>query len=792
MHRCVSGRLRIHRSASFWPLVVLTLVVVAANFVYLAGITDPNPLAPYSGLGSYFGHRILPGLDYTDPNVGFTSQALGHLAASDWLHGYIPWWNPYEGLGTPLAGEMQGAALLPLVLVDALPWGQILFRLVLELAAAYATYFLLRRLVPSRAAATGGAVVFALNGTFAWMFHAAANPAAFLPVLVLGVEHAREPSRRWSGVALIAAGLALSVYAGFPETAYIDGLLAAVWFAVRATELRGRSLGRFAGRVAAGGVCGLMLAAPGAVAFVDYLHVGYVGQHAGAFGGSHLDRSVFLPVSVLPYILGPIGGWTRYSRGSTFNAFWGSVGGYLGLTAVVLAAIGVAGALGGIGGWIRGVANRDGPRRWPDVPHRRLRIVLGLWVALEVSRSVGLPVATKVLNAIPGETSTAFGRYFIPSATLALAALAALGVGDVRAARRPVRVGVVAALAGVAVAAAAHRGLQDLHLVTGAPHSGDWAWGSIAFGAALIVAVAVCAILPRPRWRGVALAGIMMVEPLALFVVPELANSSRTAVDTAPVRYLQSHLGTGRFFTLGPLAPDYGSYWRVAELDTNDLPLPKAFVTYMTTRLDTNVIPVLFTGHQERSASLPGPPAQFLIHLHWYQEAGVAYLLSLHGRALPPLPPGVSLPVVFDDGRVTIRAVPGAAPLFSGLGPAPACTVSTAGQTAATVDCTSAGPLVYREQYMPGWTATVDGRAVPVSAYEGVFQEVLLPAGRHRVSWSFLPPHERLAEAAFVLGVLLLVGAEVDGRRRRPHPPRSGADSPPADPPQGEPAGGSE
>ena len=56
-----------------------------------------------------------------DPNVGFITQSLGHLAALDILHGHLPWWNYFEGLGQPLAGEMQSAALFPLTLCSHCP-----------------------------------------------------------------------------------------------------------------------------------------------------------------------------------------------------------------------------------------------------------------------------------------------------------------------------------------------------------------------------------------------------------------------------------------------------------------------------------------------------------------------------------------------------------------------------------------------------------------------------------------------------------------------------------------------
>ena len=46
-------------------------------------------------------------------------QALGHLVATDWFSGHVPWWNPYEGLGVPLAGDMQSGAFFPPTLLFA-------------------------------------------------------------------------------------------------------------------------------------------------------------------------------------------------------------------------------------------------------------------------------------------------------------------------------------------------------------------------------------------------------------------------------------------------------------------------------------------------------------------------------------------------------------------------------------------------------------------------------------------------------------------------------------------------
>ncbi|MEA2567706.1 MAG: hypothetical protein QOD49_2883, partial [Actinomycetota bacterium] len=98
-------------------IYILAAGVLLANVLYLSGIFQGDPSVHRSGVATGVKPNLFPG-DYTiDPNDGFTSQALGHLAAMEWLHGHVPYWNHYEGVGTPLAGEMQSAAMFPLVLL---------------------------------------------------------------------------------------------------------------------------------------------------------------------------------------------------------------------------------------------------------------------------------------------------------------------------------------------------------------------------------------------------------------------------------------------------------------------------------------------------------------------------------------------------------------------------------------------------------------------------------------------------------------------------------------------------
>ena len=126
---------------------------------------------------------------------------------------------------------MQSAALFPLTLLFALPSGLLWFHMSLEVIAGVSTYFLASALSLPIVIATGVGVLFALNGTFSWLGNAVLNPVAFLPMLVLGIEmiYDARRARRRKGWYVAAIALALSLYAGFPEVAYFDGLFCAGW-----------------------------------------------------------------------------------------------------------------------------------------------------------------------------------------------------------------------------------------------------------------------------------------------------------------------------------------------------------------------------------------------------------------------------------------------------------------------------------------------------------------------------------------------------------------------------------
>src|SRR6185437_2054893 len=114
---------------------------------------------------------------------------------------------------------------------------------------------------------------------------------------------------------------------------------------------------------------------------------------------------------------------------------------------------------------------------------------------------------------------------------------------------------------------------------------------------------------------------LVSVEAIALFVVPQFAAPRTARIDVAPVAYLRRHLGQDRFYTLGPISPDYGSYYGLASFGVDDFP-PKNYAQYVQSRLD----PVAgFTGFPSSRRSVE---SELLHHLRGYRSVGVRYVLT--------------------------------------------------------------------------------------------------------------------------------------------------------------------
>ncbi len=732
---------RVLREQYRWPALLLLLPILV-HAPALTGFVQSDPSLFLSGL-QHASPDFHYGVPFIDGNAGRTLQALGSLVAHDWLHGILPWWNPYSGAGMPLAACMQpGAFFLPFVLLLQAGDGVMYMKLAMQIVAGLATFAALRERGLSRVAACIGGVLFELNGTFAWFADAPIMPIAFLPMLIWGIEKTRteQATARYFGPAIIAVALAYSLVAGFPETAFLDGLLAGIWVIDALARARGtRARLVLAGRVTAGLVCGLLLAAPAVLPFLLYLGTGDVGTHALAVFGSVSTAQT--PVLALPYAFGPIMADQRFGE-------WGPVGGYVGSSGLFLA-----------------LASLAAPGRQPG-----FRITLLVWLLVGLALVCGQTNLDAIRLMLPILRVTLFCRYAMPSIIFAMTVLAALAVDDwvCGAWRIPGTWRRIAAAACVWAAGIAIVLLRAWPRVQSDwPVWGGWMAGSIVM--ALVVAGS-CALLPlveptpqRGRWLAAGLA----VEAFLLFMPPVLTGPRHAMLDLAPVRYLQNNINLGRVFTMGGrLYENYGARYQVASIDYLSLPAPANWVGYVHRHIDP-ASPPEFLG--EGFANEPALQEDLLSRHVALEQAGVSHALvsALHDP-LADADPHV-FQRVFTDGNSSIYALLLARRYWEIEGGP--CKLSSAAREAVQAVCDGPARLARRELFFDDWQARVNGHRARITPFGEVFQQIELAPGLSHVRFRYVPPFANLIATMFaagVAGLLALALASWRGRGRGP------------------------
>ncbi len=699
-----------------WPELILHL--------------SSDPLLWVARLSGTLPQTVLPGLPgWNDPNAGITTQALGGLAAAQWLRGEVPWWNPYSGVGLPLAAEMQNSALfLPFVLLLALKNGVVALKLAMQLVAAFATFALLRQLGLRRGAATVGALCFALNGTFAWMAHGPMLPVAFLPLMLLGIEWSAAGGR--GGEAWLALGVAYTLLAGFPETAFLDGLFAGSWAVLRLAQARRGAWRALLFRLVWGGGIGLLLALPAVYAFAQALPDSAVGVHGAAAGPFLLPRRE-LALFLTPYAYGTIGFADQWVES-------GLIGGFLQLGLLPPALLGLI------------VGRRERGLRW---------LIAG-WALVMFADMLGAPLVGPALDLIPFFARVIVERYVWPSWELGLVVLAAFGLEDwLAGAQRPRWAAPAAVLtAALAVACGLWSGRDHIRdLLTSAPGYWPYLLGSIV-AAALVLAASAALLSRAPGRRRASAAGVVLtVEAIALASLPLLSGARGAPLDWAAVRFLQKNLGLARFVSLGPIAPNYGALFGIASVNADYLPVLSSWSDYMQRHLFPGagiaLTPVIADG-TELATVMPR-------HIGEYEAVGVKYVAAFHGST--PFRDIADPPRLAFLGRaIDIYELAAPAPYFALI--EGACSLVPQGREAVVADCAAPARLLRRELFAPGWTATIGGAGVPIGRAEEIFQSVTVPAGRSLVRFAYAPPGVGWAWAGFAAG--LGAGLIAAARRR--------------------------
>ena len=296
----------------------------------------------------------IPGLPYTPRNAILSDiVTLMHpwlkFSREQILGGSFPLWNPCSGAGIPHFANLQSAVLFPLnICFYILPWKIALvavpfFKLYL---IALSTYLYLRSLGLNRAAATFGGVNFAFLGfNVFWLQWTLSSVMIFFPLLLFLIEQflRQSPPGRWPSL-LVAFSVALAALAGHIETlvhVLLIALAYLLWRLVSGELSWGQCGGRLA-RFLLFSALGLGMAAVQLIPFLEYLFLSteYARRAAYAANPHYLP----LPAAILNLIPDFYGNPSHASYFAPFTNYCISVGGFAGVTTVVLSLLAILSA----------------------------------------------------------------------------------------------------------------------------------------------------------------------------------------------------------------------------------------------------------------------------------------------------------------------------------------------------------------------------------------------------------------------------------------------------------------
>jgi hypothetical protein len=254
------------------------------------------------------------------------------------------------------------------------------------------------------------------------------------------------------------------------------------------------------------------------------------------------------------------------------------------------------------------------------------------------------------------------------------------------------------------------------------------------------------------RWRQATLAVAVCGQSAVFFGFWLLAGSHGRAVDAGAVRFLQAHSATARVVSFGPLVPNYGAMFGVAEVGFNELPAPATWVQAAAARLQPG-----FDGIDLYEGALPSAD-RLRVAIPAYEAMGAAYALTWPGEDLGARFAGAAL--AYRGAAMDVWALPAPAAYAHAAG----CTVHAQGRLVLQLTCAMPSSLLRRELFVPGWRASVNGEETPVHQAD-IFQAVDVPAGESVVRFAYTPPGIGWAWAGCAAGVLLLFGGTMAAPR---------------------------
>ncbi len=726
-----------------------------------------------------------PGMAFSGSDLRYFFYGVREAVQEALRHGELPLWQRGFHMGYPLVADPQAAVFAPTTWLT-LPWDgprSLTIATLLHLTIAgwgMAVWMRLRGLRP--ASGLLAAVLFALGAkqtvhVIHWNF---AATVAFWPWMMAGLEGFAATRRsRWLLVAALATAFAW--LGGSPQMAHFGSIVAGLYALRVARDLWPVRRADAAWAVAILPV-GFLLAS---VLVLPALELSRMGPRAMVVDYSFVDSWRWpdawgLSLLVLPH---------AYGDGRWGLNLWEATG-YVGIPAMALAAA--------------------APFRRRGLVLLLVLAVLGPWLAMGSGGPLGLHGL--LYRILPG-----YGSFRVPPRALlvtafAVAVLAAEGMDALRSDPSAGRVArALAVLAATALLAVVLPRLPGFPFDPASTRRTAWfALLVSGLGAAWVVAVRLGL---RSALAGAALVALAFYEPWYLFsrfndvspsaaevpglndfdrFFPKAPAPRRVAVVAKWGASINAPLRNGWEGTMG-----YGpmSIQRVRELlegtqqdEVEPLGAMDRDATFPSARPTSRLWPLLATPLVISDRPWPGLEDFFAGKREWENR-----MVGFRAPALPRVFWTGSFEVAPDAGvtPALLRAaagdravLPEAPPgLVSGEpeGPVAAEGVRVDGpRLEATVVAPRDGLAVILDPSYPGWTATLDGRPVPLLRADFAFQAVPVPAGRHELRLTYRNRWVGIGAAVSVATLVLLVAALRARSRRLRRSDRAAPSAPPA------------
>lgn len=783
------------RSLPHWlpDLLAVAWTVAAGVALFVPALIHASHLGPFDLLSKY-GLSAQPGVTIHNTLALDQIDAIQPWVALSWMQvhsGHLPLWNPFGGLGTPLAFNLQSAPFgLPALVGYLFPLQYaatvgIIITVIIAGTGAYA-FGRLIHLTPLGAAF--GATVFELSGAFVgWLGWPHAAVAAWTGWLLAAGLLIVRGRRRFRSILAFAVVLALAAYCGQPEILIMlvvtSGIFLLSVLGIQAKRHGLSSTYRAVGDLVIAAITAGALAAPFLLPGFQFVSQS-IRNSSGTTGPLPLHYVLF-------WIFQGFDGLPK--PGQSFPGFQWYNGNYLGVIALVLAVVGLI------------------------VRRRRSEVAALTVVALVIAAIVYMPFAIDVVDKIPLIGTVLWQRAVL---MFAFAAAALAGVGADVLLRSDskkywtwamwgfVAIGllivvvffffaldvptnlekhirersfiwpVVETLIGFGITAVIVLWIRSRSLAPVAIGDGSGS-GSVdsPFPLAEEASHNSTAWVSR-RGRMLAVSMLLVAETAFLVTVGSALwwSSPTFFTPTAAEAKLEHIVGSSTVGVNGPptdfallcwqlgILPNVNDVYGVHELNVYDPALPSDYFSSWSA----------ITGE-------PGGDAFFNTFCPAVSSAalarrfGVSYILEPLGEHAPS--GTVYVTQIGDEG---LFRVPGAGeatetdvsssgqmPVASAAGKAVAVGHSSPSTWNIVTDTRTPAVLRLHLSNVPGWSATIDGRPLELTPYSTIMLQARIPPGHHVIQVSYWPRTFTEGLIIFVVAVVALVAAGVVVRRQQ-------------------------